>query len=71
MTIIETRGVGKQLNLEAAGRLTAVMFLNHAGSFIQLMDRDGVAFATTGLMTEPVNEMLRRNKRGGDKRACD
>jgi hypothetical protein len=27
------------------------------------MDRDGVAFVTTGLMTEEVNEILGRNRK--------
>ena len=39
-------------------------FIDQAGSLLlQLMDRDGVAFVTTGLMTEELNEILGRNKR--------
>ncbi len=44
--------------------LTQVTFIDQAGSLLlQLMDRDGVTFVTTGLMTEEVNEILGRNKR--------
>jgi ABC-type transporter Mla MlaB component len=44
--------------------LTRVTFIDQAGSLLlQLMDREGVAFVTKGLMTEEVNEMLRRNKK--------
>jgi hypothetical protein len=44
--------------------LTEVTFIDQAGSLLlQLMDRDGVAFVTTGLMTEELNEILGRNKR--------
>jgi anti-anti-sigma regulatory factor len=44
--------------------LTGVTFIDQAGSLLlQLMDRDGVAFVTRGLMTEQVNEMLGRNKK--------
>lgn len=44
--------------------LTQVTFIDQAGSLLlQLMDRDGVTFVTSGLMTEEVNEILGRNKR--------
>ena len=44
--------------------LTQVTFIDQAGSLLlQLMDRDGVAFVTTGLMTEELNEILGRNKK--------
>jgi anti-anti-sigma regulatory factor len=44
--------------------LTSVTYIDQAGSLLlQLMDREGVAFVTTGLMTADVNEMLGRNKR--------
>lgn len=44
--------------------LTQVTFIDQAGSLLlQLMDRDGVAFTTTGLMTEEVNEILGRNRK--------
>ncbi len=44
--------------------LTQVTFIDQAGSLLlQLMDRDGVAFVTSGLMTEELNEILGRNKR--------
>lgn len=44
--------------------LTQVTFIDQAGSLLlQLMDRDGVHFLTTGLMTEELNEILGRNKR--------
>jgi len=44
--------------------LTQVTFIDQAGSLLlQLMDRDGVAFVTTGLMTEEVNEILGRNRK--------
>ena len=44
--------------------LTQVTFIDQAGSLLlQLMDRDGVAFKTTGLMTEELNEILGRNKK--------
>jgi anti-anti-sigma regulatory factor len=44
--------------------LTQVTFIDQAGSLLlQLMDRDGVAFVTTGLLKEEVNEILGRNKR--------
>lgn len=43
--------------------LSQVTFIDQAGSLLlQLMDRDGVAFLTTGLITEEVNEILGRNK---------
>jgi len=44
--------------------LTQVTFIDRAGSLLlQLMDRDGVVFVTTGLITEEVNEILGRNKK--------
>jgi anti-anti-sigma regulatory factor len=44
--------------------LTDVTFIDQAGSLLlQLMERDGVAFVTTGLKTEEVNEMLGRNRK--------
>jgi anti-anti-sigma regulatory factor len=44
--------------------LTQVTFIDQAGALLlQLMDRDGVAFLTKGLMTEEVNEILGRNKK--------
>lgn len=44
--------------------LTQVTFIDQAGSLLlQLMDRDGVAFVTAGLITEEVNEILGRNKK--------
>jgi len=44
--------------------LTQVTFIDQAGRLLlQLMDRDGVAFVTKGLMTDEVNEILGRNKR--------
>ncbi len=44
--------------------LTRVTFIDQTGSLLlQLMDRDGVSFITTGLMTEEVHEILGRNKR--------
>jgi hypothetical protein len=44
--------------------LIHVTFIDQAGSLLlQLMDRDGVTFITTGLMTEEVNEILGRNKK--------
>jgi anti-anti-sigma regulatory factor len=44
--------------------LTQVTFIDQAGALLlQLMDRDGVAFLTTGLITEEVNEILGRNKK--------
>jgi ABC-type transporter Mla MlaB component len=44
--------------------LTQVTFIDQAGALLlQLMDRDGVAFQTTGLITEEVNEILGRNKK--------
>jgi hypothetical protein len=44
--------------------LTRVTFIDQAGSLLlQLMDRDGVAFVTTGLMTEEINEILGRNRK--------
>jgi ABC-type transporter Mla MlaB component len=47
--------------------LTAVTYIDQAGSvLLQLMDRERVAFVTTGLMTEQVNEMLGRNKKQGE-----
>ena len=43
--------------------LSQVTFIDQAGSLLlQLMDRDGVTFITTGLMTEELNEILGRNK---------
>ena len=43
--------------------LSQVTFIDQAGSLLlQLMDRDGVTFFTTGLMTDEVNEILGRNK---------
>jgi anti-anti-sigma regulatory factor len=43
--------------------LTQVTFIDQAGSLLlQLMDRDHVAFVTTGLMTEELEEILGRNK---------
>jgi anti-anti-sigma regulatory factor len=44
--------------------LAQVTFIDQAGALLlQLMDRDGVTFQTTGLMTEEVNEILGRNKK--------
>jgi anti-anti-sigma regulatory factor len=44
--------------------LTQVTFIDQAGSLLlQLMDRDGVAFITAGLMRDEVNEILGRNKK--------
>jgi anti-anti-sigma regulatory factor len=44
--------------------LTQVTFIDQAGALLlQLMDRDGVTFVTTGLMTDELNEILGRNKR--------
>jgi anti-anti-sigma regulatory factor len=44
--------------------LISVTYIDQAGSLLlQLMDREGVAFVTTGLMTADVNEMLGRNKK--------
>ena len=44
--------------------LTEVTFIDQAGSLLlQLMDRDGVTFVTTGLMTDALNEILGRNKK--------
>jgi hypothetical protein len=43
--------------------LTSVTFIDKAGSLLlQLMHRDGSAFKTSGLMTEELEEILRRNK---------
>jgi anti-anti-sigma regulatory factor len=47
---------------EFAVDLTEVAFIDRAGSqLLRLMDRDGVAFVTTGLMTEELKEILERN----------
>jgi hypothetical protein len=44
--------------------LTGVTFIDKAGSLLlQLMDRDGVAFLSKGLMTEELNEILGRYKK--------
>jgi anti-anti-sigma regulatory factor len=44
--------------------LTHVTFIDQAGALLlQLMDRDGVTFITTGLMTDEVNEILGRNRK--------
>lgn len=41
--------------------LTRVTFIDKAGSLLlQLMDRDGSTFKTTGLMTEELDDILRR-----------
>lgn len=49
---------------EFAVDLTEVTFIDQAGCLLlQLMDRDGVTFVTTGLMTDQVKEILGRNKK--------
>lgn len=46
---------------EVAIDLTQVTFIARAGALLlQLMDHEGVTFVTTGLMTEEVNEILKR-----------
>jgi hypothetical protein len=55
---------GRYPNGKFAVDLTQVTFIDQAGSLLlQLMDRDGVSFITTGLVTEEVNEILGRNKK--------
>lgn len=56
--------VGRYPHGRFAVDLTQVTFIDQAGSLLlQLMDRDGVAFVTAGLITEEVNEILGRNKK--------
>jgi anti-anti-sigma regulatory factor len=56
--------VGRYPHGKFAVDLAQVTFIDQAGSLLlQLMDRDGVTFITTGLMTEELNEILGRNKR--------
>jgi hypothetical protein len=56
--------VGRYPHGKFAVDLTQVTFIDRAGSLLlQLMDRDGVAFVTAGLITEEVNEILGRNKK--------
>jgi anti-anti-sigma regulatory factor len=56
--------VGRYPHGKFAVDLSQVTFIDQAGALLlQLMDRDGVIFLTTGLMTEEVNEILGRNKK--------
>lgn len=55
---------GRYAHGKFAVDLTQVTFIDQAGALLlQLMDRDGVAFKTTGLITDEVNEILGRNKK--------